>query len=42
MSGRGNVYLYVVLDRFTKMCILMPCKKQVTTEQTKQLFFKNV
>jgi hypothetical protein len=24
------------------MCILMPCKKQVTTEQTTHLFFQHV
>jgi hypothetical protein len=24
------------------MCILMPCKKQVTTEQMAQMFFQNV
>jgi hypothetical protein len=38
----GHDYLYVVVDRFNKMCILMPCKNQVTTEQTTQLFFSNV
>ena len=27
MSRRGHDYLYVVMDRFSKMCILMPCKK---------------
>ena len=34
LSKRGHDYLYVVVDRFKKMCILMPCKNQVTTEQT--------
>jgi len=32
MSRRGHDYLYVVVDRFSKMCILVPCKKQVTVE----------
>ena len=41
-SKRGHDYLYVVVDRFNKMCILMPCKKQVTTEKTAKLFFQNV
>ena len=27
MSRKGHDYLYVVVDRFSKMCILMPCKK---------------
>jgi hypothetical protein len=31
-----------VVDQFRKMCILMPCKKQVTTEQMAQMFFQNV
>jgi hypothetical protein len=34
MSRKGHDYLYVVVDHFSKMCILMPCTKQVTTEQT--------
>ena len=34
MSKKNHDYLYVVVDRFNKMCILMPCKKQVTAEQT--------
>ena len=41
-SKRGHDYLYVVVDRFSKMCILMPCKKKVTAEQTAHLFFQNV
>ena len=24
---KSHDYLYVVIDRFSKMCILMPCKK---------------
>jgi hypothetical protein len=40
--GQGHDYLYVIVDRFSKMCILMPCKKQVTTEQTTHMFFANV
>jgi hypothetical protein len=42
MSRRNHDYLYVVVDRFRKMCILMPCKKQVTAEQMTQMFFQNV
>ena len=42
ISRRNHDYLYVVVDRFRKMCILMPCRKQVTTEQKTQMFFKNV
>jgi len=32
-SRNGHDYLYVVVDRFNKMCILIPRRKQVTTEQ---------
>lgn len=42
MSRKGHDYLYVVVDRFSKMCILMPCKKQVTAELTAHLYFQNV
>jgi hypothetical protein len=42
MSKQNHDYLYVVVDRFRKMCILMPCKKQVTVEKTTQMFFQNV
>ena len=27
LSKKSHDYLYVVVDRFSKMCILMPCKK---------------
>ena len=42
MSRKGHDYLYVVVDRFNKMCILIPCVKQVTAEKTAHMFFKNV
>jgi len=37
ISKRGYDYLYVVVDRFSKMCILIPCKKTVTVKR--QLIF---
>jgi hypothetical protein len=42
MSRRNHDYLYVVVDRFRKMCIFMPCTKQVTAEKTTQIFLQNV
>jgi hypothetical protein len=42
MSKRGHDYLYVVVDRFSKMCILMPCENKITTEHTDNLFFQYV
>jgi hypothetical protein len=41
-SKKNHDYLYVVVERFSKMCILMPCKKQVTTEKMAQMFFQHV
>ena len=32
LSIKGHDYLYVVVDRFSKLCIMMPCKKKVTKE----------
>jgi hypothetical protein len=39
MSKRGHDYLYVIVDRFNKMCILMPCKKKIIVDQNANLFF---
>ena len=33
MSRKGHDYLYVVVDHFRKMCVLMPCRKHVTFEK---------
>ena len=33
-------YLYVVVDRFSKMCILTPCKKKITVEQQLNFYSK--
>ena len=41
-SRKGHDYLYVVVDRFSKMCILIPCNKQITAEQTAKLLFQHV
>ena len=41
-SRKGHDYLYVIVDKFSKMCILIPCNKQITVEQTMKLFFQNV
>ena len=39
MSKIGHDYLYVVVERFRKMCVLVPCKKHVIGEKTSHLFF---
>ena len=38
-SRKGHDYLYVVVDLLSKMCILIPCNKQITTEQTANCYF---
>jgi hypothetical protein len=42
MSKRDHDYLYVVVDRFSKMCILMPCKKKIIAEKTASIFVQYV
>ena len=42
MSRKGHDYLYVVVDRFRKMCVFIPCKNKITAEQISHLFFQNV
>eukprot|EP00253_Pinus_taeda_P033536 PITA_33536 len=41
-SGKGHDYLYIFVDKFSKMCILIPCSKQITAKQTSKLFFEHV
>ena len=38
MSRKKHDYLFVVVDRFSKMSIIMRCKKTITAE----LYFQNV
>jgi len=45
MSGipstkRGNDYVFMVADCFSKMAILATCKKIITTEATAKIFFE--
>jgi hypothetical protein len=47
MSGlpstkRGNDYVFVVVDHFSKMVILVACKKSITIEATAKVFFERV
>jgi hypothetical protein len=36
----GNDYVFVVVDRFSKMMILATCNKSITAEATTKLFFE--
>jgi hypothetical protein len=38
----GNDYVFVVVEHFSKMVILVACKKNITTEATPKLFFERV
>jgi hypothetical protein len=47
MSGlpstkRGNDSVFVVVDHFSKMTILVVCKKSITIEATTKIFFERV
>ena len=39
-TKRGNDFVFVVVDRFSKMVILASCKKSVTAEPTTNLLFE--
>jgi hypothetical protein len=41
-TKKGNDYVFMVFDRFSKMAILIACKKSITTEATTKLFFEKV
>jgi hypothetical protein len=38
-TKRGNDFVFVVVDRFSKMVILAACKKNITVEATAKIFF---
>jgi hypothetical protein len=39
-TKRGNDFFFVVVDRFSKMVIVVFCKKRITTKVTTKLFFE--
>ena len=41
-SRRGNDCIYVVVDRFSKMAIMVTCKKMISVEDTTKLLFEHV
>ena len=41
-TKRGNDCVFLVVDRFSKMVILVACKKNITAEATPKLFFERV
>jgi hypothetical protein len=41
-TRKGHDYLFVVVDKFSKMCILMPRKKTIKGQPAANLFFEQV
>jgi len=41
-TGKGHDYLFVVDDRVSKMCVLMPYKKTINRKDASNLFFGQV
>ena len=39
---RGHDCVYVVVDRFSKMAIMVAYRKMITAEETTKLFFEHV
>jgi hypothetical protein len=39
-TKRENDYVFVVVDCFSKMAIMVACEKRVTAEATAKLFFE--
>jgi len=38
-TRKGHDYMFVVFDRFNKMCVLMPCKNTMSGQEATNLFF---
>jgi hypothetical protein len=41
-TKKGHDYIFVVVDRFNKMCILIPCKKTINGQEATTKFFEKV
>jgi hypothetical protein len=39
-TRKGDDYLFVVVNKFSKMCTLMPCKKSIKGEDVANMFFE--
>jgi hypothetical protein len=39
-TKKGHGYLFVVVDRFRKLFILMPCTKIIKEQEETNMFFK--
>jgi hypothetical protein len=41
-TNKRNEFVFVIIDRFSKMAILAACKKSITVVATTKLFFERV
>jgi len=41
MTHRGHDYLFILVDCFNKMCVLIPCKKTIFRPEEIELFFRH-
>jgi hypothetical protein len=41
-TRKGHDYLFVVVDKLSKMCILMPCKKNIKGQEAVNMFFEQI
>ena len=41
-TRKGHDYLFIVVGRFSKMCVLMPFKKTISRQEASNLFFGQV
>jgi hypothetical protein len=41
-TWKGNDYLFVVVDTFNKMCIIMPCENTIKGQEATKFFFEQV
>ena len=41
-TKHGHDCVYFVVDRFSKMAILMACRKEISVEETTKIFFEHV
>ena len=39
-TRKGHDYLFVVVERFNKMCILIPCKITIKGQEETNIFFE--
>jgi hypothetical protein len=39
-TRKGHEYLFVVVDRFNDMCILLPCKNTIKGQEETKMFFE--